>query len=186
MKLSLVTCVDLGDKISIISDGQMTGINEDNIIGDSFKKFVVKDDYFIAITNSYIVANEIFKRIQNENCTAKKTRKLIDEIFEDLNKEFILLIGMMINNELSYAYYTHINGVYNQGIVSILDNPCVVLHSGNFDVEVVNNFKKKITSLKKEEASSDIIINVQKQFHFDVEKIDYTVNDNLFHEVFIK
>lgn len=63
--MSLVTCVDLGDKVSIMSDGLM--VKEDEVFhGDGFKKFLVKKDFFIAITGSQIVAEVFFSEIEKK------------------------------------------------------------------------------------------------------------------------
>lgn len=184
--MSLVTCIDLGDKVSLMSDGLMTK-EDGSFYGDGFKKFLIRKDHFIAITNSQIVAEVYFNEIEKKNLSSNSTKKLLDETFKSLNKPFNIVLGMTTDKQFTYTIYTHFAGEYeeHQNIAHFSGYP-LVMNSSYVDEHFVSKFKESIKILNENRSSPNTIISKQKKFHRDVAKIDTTVNNELFHEYYVK
>lgn len=184
--MSLVTCIDLGDRISLMSDGLMTK-EDGSFHGNGFKKFLVKKDFFIAITSSQIVAEVLFNEIKNKDLSSNTTKELLDNIHKSMNKSFNIVFGMNSDKQFTYTIYTHFEGEYevNRNIANFSGYP-LVMNSSNVNEHLVLKFKETIKTLNNHSSSTDIIINKQKEFHREIAKIDPTVNDELFHEYCIK
>lgn len=165
-----------------MSDGLMT-TEEGDFHGNGFKKFLVKDDFFIAITVSQVVAEFIFNEVIKSSLTASSVKKILDDIYNKLNKEYNIVLGMKENTRFTYTIYTHFEGIYevNRNIMHFNGYP-IVMNSSNIDDQLVAFFKKSIKHMIDNKESFENIIRKQKEFHKEVAVKDITVNEELFHE----
>jgi len=184
--MSLVTCVDLDDKISLMSDGLMTD-KDGGFHDNGFKKFLLKNNFFLAITNSHIVAEAIFNDIEKKNITSYEIKEYIGSIYREINKEFNIVLGVNENDRFSYSIYTHFSGEHEliKDIYDLGGYP-LVMHSSNIDESFVLKFKKEIKMMHQKKLLNDDMVQCQKNFHKDVANFDSTVNEELFWEYFIK
>ncbi|MFQ3544225.1 hypothetical protein Q7A53_09060 [Halobacillus rhizosphaerae] len=180
--MSLVTCIDFKDKVSLMSDGLMT--NEDGSFhGDGFKKFIIKQDFFLAITISQIVAEVLFNEIEKKSFSSSEVKNLLDDLYKEFNKEYNIVLGTNSEKRFSYTIYTHFAGEYkmHQNIAHFSGYP-LVMNSPNLEESYVIEFKNSIKKMSDNGTPLNTIISKQREFHNEVAKIDPTVNKELFHQ----
>lgn len=104
-----------------------------------------------------------------------------------MNEQFNIILGINLNKRFTYNIYTHFLEEYkvHRNIAHFSGYP-LVMNSSNLNQYLISEFKELIKTLNDNESSVDIIISKQKEFHKNVSKIDPTVNDELFHEYYIK
>ncbi|PEM36740.1 hypothetical protein COF81_08145 [Bacillus pseudomycoides] len=185
--MSLITIVETKDIVSIISDGQKTGL-DGNIVGTGFQKFYATDNFFIAVGGSEAVARLLFEHFKEVNADKDYVKNLIDEQASQINHSYCMVFGDYTNKRSLYTVYNHFNNEFEvQNYIPESESYLpIIINSSHLKEAPIGLVKYKISQMVLKNKSNEEIIQVQKDFHQYAANNDPTVNSEIIPHIIYK
>jgi len=185
--MSLITIVETKDIISIISDGQKTGI-DGNVVGTGFQKFYATDNFFIAVGGSETVARVLFEHFKGVNAEKDYVKNLINEQASQFEHSYCMVFGDCTNARPLYTVYNHFNNEFE--VQDCIPEPesylPIFINSHHLNEAAIGLVKYKISQMVLKNKSNEEIIQVQKDFHQYAANNDPTVNSEIIPHIIYK